>query len=242
MYQSDDPLFERSQLIFTPEQMAYFSQQHVLIAGVGGVGGFVAEALARAGVGRISLADHDDVSASNLNRQIVALRSTIGLDKVRVMQQRISDINPVCEVNIIDRFLEADEMDGLVQKYDFIVDAIDSLNCKVALVLAAKTNNIPVVSSMGAGRRFDPNKIELTDISKTHTCGLAKNVRTRLRKQGIKKGVPVVFSSELPLPPGPEEEISGARNRVVNGTASYMPGIFGLMLAGKVIQMMAEKS
>jgi len=128
----------------------------------------------------------------------------------------------------------------LSESFDYVVDAIDSLNCKVALVETAFRLGLKVVSSMGAGRRTDPSKIEICDFSKTHTCGLARQLRQRLRKQGIKKGVQVVFSSELPLPAGPMEEIEGSRGRVVNGTASYMPGIFGLMLAGMVIRELAE--
>jgi len=233
-------LFERSLLVFEEQGIQQLQKSHVLVAGVGGVGGFVAEALARSGIGKMTLIDHDKVSESNLNRQIIALRSTKGENKAKIMKARIADINPDCEVLIQDRFLKPEDMDELLSEpYDYVVDAIDSLNCKVALVATAYQKKLPVVSSMGAGRRIDPSKIELTDFSKTHTCGLAKNVRQRLRKLGIKKGIPVVFSTELPMAPGPMEEIEGARGRVVNGTASYMPGIFGLMLAGLVIQKLA---
>lgn len=237
-----DPLFERSLLVFDQQAMTQLQSSHVLIAGVGGVGGFVAEALARAGVGKLTLIDHDKVSPSNKNRQIVALDSTIGQLKVEVMAKRIHDINPFCQVQIVARFIEPDAMSALVvQGFDFIVDAIDSLNCKVALVEQAYRHGVPVVSSMGAGRRVDPSKIQLTDISKTFGCGLARVMRQRLKKQGINKGIPVVFSTELPKEPGPFEAIDGARGRVVNGTASYMPGIFGLMLAGLVVQTITQK-
>ena len=238
-----DPLFERSLLVFDQQAMTQLQNSHVLIAGVGGVGGFVAEALARAGVGKLTLVDHDKVSPSNKNRQIVALNSTIGQLKVEVMAQRIYDINPLCEVKTVARFMEPESMPDLVaQGFDFIVDAIDSLNCKVALVEQAFKQDVPVVSSMGAGRRIDPSKIQLTDLSKTYGCGLARVMRQRLKKVGIQKGIPVVFSSEIPKDPGPFEAIEGARGRVVNGTASYMPGIFGLMLAGLVVQHLAKKS
>lgn len=236
-----DPLFERSLLVFDQQAIIQLQNSHVLVAGVGGVGGFVAEALARAGVGALTLIDHDKVSPSNKNRQIVALNSTLGLLKVDVMAQRIHDINPACKVETIARFIEPESMPNLVsQGFDFIVDAIDSLNCKVALVEQAFKQSVPVVSSMGAGRRIDPSKIELTDISKTYGCGLARVMRQRLKKVGITKGVPVVFSSEVPKEPGPFEAIEGARGRVVNGTASYMPGIFGLMLAGLVVQHLTK--
>lgn len=237
----NDPLFERSRLVFSDQGLTRLQKSHVLVAGVGGVGGFVCEALARAGVGHLTLVDHDRVSPSNLNRQIVALHSTQGESKVEVMKQRILDINPTAQVTIIKEFLSPEAMPGLVAEgFDFIVDAIDSLSCKVALVEQAVRQKVPVVSSMGAGRRIDQSKIAIADISKTHGCGLARAMRQRLKKQGIKKGVPVVFSTEIPKDPGPFEAIDGARGRVVNGTASYMPGIFGLMLAGLVIQELAQ--
>ena len=236
-----DPLYERSRLVFSDDGICRLNQSHVLVAGVGGVGGFVAEALVRAGVGKITLVDHDKVSASNKNRQIVALDSTIGRLKVDVMAERLLDINPNCQVNKIAEFLSPEAMPGLVgSSFDFVVDAIDSLNCKVALVEQAYIQQVPVVSSMGAGRRIDPSKIAITDISKTHGCGLARVMRQRLRKLGIKKGIPVIFSTELPKEPGPFEAIEGARGRVVNGTASYMPGIFGLILAGLVVQKLSQ--
>lgn len=235
------PLFERSLLVFEEQGIKQLQNSHVLVAGVGGVGGFVIEALARAGVGKMTIVDHDSVSPSNLNRQIIALESTLGQNKAEVMKQRIYDINPACEVVTIQSFLKPDDMNELLANdFDYVVDAIDSLNCKVALVATAYQRGLKVVSSMGAGRRIDPSKILIADISKTHTCGLARNMRQRLKKQRIAKGVPVIFSTELPKAPGPMEEIEGARGRVVNGTASYMPGIFGLMLAGLVIQDLAK--
>lgn len=237
----NDALFERSLLVFGEEGLAKLQNAHVLIAGVGGVGGFVAEALARAGVGKLTLIDHDSVSASNKNRQIIALDSSTGRYKVDVMQERISDINPNCKVITSKEFICPEDMQDLLsQPFDYVVDAIDSLNCKVSLVATAIKLNRPVVSSMGAGRRVDPSKIKLADISKTHGCALARNMRQRLKKQDISKGVMTVFSEEVPMPPGPMEEIEGARGRVVNGTASYMPGIFGLMLAGYVVKSLSK--
>jgi len=236
-----NPLFERSALVFEEQGLLQLQQAHVLVAGVGGVGGFVIEALARAGVGELTIIDHDNVSASNLNRQIIALSSTIGLNKAEVMASRIHEINPACKVNVSKQFVRPEDMESLLShQFDYVVDAIDSLNCKVSLVLTALQKGLPTVSSMGAGRRIDPSKIVLADISKTHGCGLARNMRHRLKKQRITKGLMTVFSTELPKEPGPMEEIEGARGRVVNGTASYMPGIFGLMLAGYVIQQLTK--
>ena len=232
----DDPFYERSRLVFSDDAINQLINSHVLVAGVGGVGGFVCEALARAGVGTLTLVDHDLVSASNKNRQLVALDSTVSQLKVEVMRQRIADINPSCNVNLLPVFLSPDDMPALVNSgFDFVVDAIDSLNCKAALVEAAIKLKVPIVSSMGAGRRIDPSKIVVADISKTHGCGLARAMRQKLRKAGINKGLDVVFSTELPHAAGDFEEIQGSRGRVVNGTASYMPGIFGLMLAGLVV-------
>ncbi|HHT00840.1 MAG TPA: tRNA threonylcarbamoyladenosine dehydratase, partial [Thiomicrospira sp.] len=184
---------------------------------------------------------HDEISQSNLNRQIIALNSTAGQNKAEVMAKRIADINPGCKVNINKEFIRPEDMQSLLSTpYDFVIDAIDSLNCKAALVITSVQKGIPVASSMGAGRRVDPSKILLADISKTHGCALARNMRQRLRKQRISKGVMTVFSTETPKQPGPMEEIEGARGRVVNGTASYMPGIYGLMLAGYVINKLTE--
>ena len=236
-----NPLFERSLLVFEEQGMLNLSKAHVLVGGVGGVGGFVIEALARAGVGELTIIDHDNVSPSNKNRQIIALNSTQGQNKAEVMAQRIDDINPDCKVNISKDFIRPEDMDSLLNApFTYVVDAIDSLNCKVSFVATAFQKGLPVVSSMGAGRRIDPSKIALADISKTHGCALARNMRQRLKKQGIKTGIMTVFSTEMPKEPGPMEVIEGARGRVVNGTASYMPGIFGLMLAGYVIKDIAE--
>ncbi len=238
----ENPLFERSLLVFGEEGILRLQNAHVFIAGMGGVGGFVAEALARAGVGALTLLDHDVVSGSNKNRQLVALDSTLGAKKVDVMKARILEINPDCQVTVLYQFIRPDDMEVLLSNsYDFVVDAIDSLNCKVALVATALDKGLPVVSSMGAGRRIDPSKVVMADISKTHGCALARNMRQRLKKRGIKKGLMTVFSTEVPNAPGPMEVIDGARGRVVNGTASYMPGIFGLMLAGKVISSLAQR-
>ena len=236
-----NPLFERSELVFESQGIDQLQHAHVLVAGVGGVGGFVIEALARAGVGELTIIDHDTVSPSNLNRPIIALHTTVALNEADVMAQRVADINPDCKVNVSQQFIRPEDMDSLLSvSFDYVVDAIDSLNCKVSLVATALKKGLPTVSSMGAGRRIDPSKIQLSDISKTHGCALARNMRQRLKKQRITKGLMTVFSTELPKEPGPMEEIEGARGRVVNGTASYMPGIFGLMLAGYVIQQLAH--
>lgn len=153
------------------------------------------------------------------------------------MRNRILDIHPLVKVDARAHFLAPDEMPALIDEgFNVVVDAIDSLNCKTALVEAAWRAGTPVFSSMGAGRRFDPTKIQVADLMDTYGCGLARQMRQRLRKRGVGRGVKVVFSTETPCPPGPYEAIKQARGRVVNGTVSYMPGLFGLMLAGEVIK------
>lgn len=242
MHNLNDPLFERTRLVFDDAHLQRIVASKVLVAGIGGVGGFVAEALARGGVGYLVLVDHDRVSPSNLNRQLVALHSTLGQPKVQVMAERVRDINPLVRVEARQQFLTPDDMPLLLDEgFDVVVDAIDSLNCKVALLKTAWQCKVSVFSSMGAGRRVDPTKIKVADLMDTHGCGLARQVRQRLRKQGVGRGIPVVFSEEEPKPCGSYEAIEGARGRVVNGTASYMPGLFGLTLAGLVLKTLGGK-
>jgi tRNA threonylcarbamoyladenosine dehydratase len=236
------PIFERTQIIAGTEGIEQFKHKRILIAGLGGVGSFAAESIARMGIGTIYLVDHDVVSASNLNRQLVALESTIGMKKVEVMAERIRDINPECEVIACDHFLrEADIIELFEhQSFDFVIDAIDSLASKVSLLKIAHQYQIKTVSSMGAGNRIDPAKILTADISKTHTCPLARKIRLRLRRLGVKKGITAVFSSEIPSSPLPPEPVSCGRPRAVNGTVSYMPAIFGLTMTGVIVKSLLQ--
>jgi tRNA A37 threonylcarbamoyladenosine dehydratase len=209
----------------------------VLVAGLGGVGSFAAEALARAGVGELVLADFDRVAGSNLNRQLVALGSTLGELKSQVMAGRIRDINPACRLTLIERFLEPGDMPGLMADgFDQVADAIDSLASKVALIAAALGQGTPIVSSMGAGGRLDPSRIRVGDLMDTSVCPLARAVRGRLRKCGLGRGLTVVWSDEPYLPPLPPEPTPHGRPRAVNGTISYMPSLFGLTMAGVVLR------
>lgn len=234
------PQFERTRILLTATEMAKLSQAHVLVAGLGGVGSYCAEALARAGVGKLTLVDHDVVAPSNINRQLPALLSTVGQSKAELMRARIIDINPACELHIIREFLTPDNVSERVPgDADYVIDCIDSLNCKVALVATSIERGLRVASSMGAGNKLDPTRIRLADIAKTYQCPLASVMRKRLRKRGIYKGVLTVFSDEpgrAPLAPQPVE--GSGRARAVNGTVSYMPPIFGLMLAGAVVQQL----
>lgn len=230
---SQNPLFERTQILIGDEGVERLEKSHVFLAGIGGVGSFAAEALARMGVGEITLVDHDIVSASNINRQLIALNSTIGQLKVDVMVKRINDINPACKVNIITEFLSPASLpDVITSKYDVIVDAIDSMASKAQLMATAWHKNIPIFASMGAGGKLNPSLIRTDDIMDTSMCRLAKQLRGHLRRKGVGRGIQTVYSIEQSLPALPPEAVAHGRPRAVNGTMSYMPSIFGLTLAG----------
>lgn len=231
-----NPLFERTHILIGDEGIEKLQNSHVFLAGMGGVGSFTAEALARMGVGKMTLVDHDVVSESNMNRQLVALTSTVGMLKADVMAQRIEDINPHCQLTLLTEFLTPDSISGVLTKgYDVIVDAIDSLSSKSALLETAWRNDMTVFASMGAGGKLDPTQVRTGDLMDTSICKLAKQLRSQLRKRGVGRGIQTVYSLEAPLPPLPPEPVSRGRARAVNGTVSYMPSIFGLTLAGMVI-------
>jgi tRNA A37 threonylcarbamoyladenosine dehydratase len=230
------PLFERTHILIGDEGIDKLQQSHVFLAGMGGVGSFTAEALARMGVGKMTLVDHDVVSGSNLNRQLVALNSTIDTLKAEVMADRIRDINPDCELTLLTEFLTPETIpDILAQGFDVIIDAIDSLSSKSALLETAWRNDMTVFASMGAGGKLDPTQVRTGDLMDTSMCKLAKHLRAQLRKRGVGRGIQTVYSLESPLPPLPPEPVSRGRARAVNGTVSYMPSIFGLTLAGMVV-------
>lgn len=230
------PLYQRTQILMGDAGIRRLGAAHILVAGLGGVGSFAAEALARAGVGRLTLADHDVVTGSNLNRQLLALMSTLGRPKAQLMAERIQDINPDCQVTLIQRFLAPDDMPALLDGgFDQVLDAIDSLSSKVELIAAAMGQGVPIASSMGAGGRLDPTRLRAGDLMDTRVCPLARAVRSRLRRRGIGRGVTVVWSDEPPRPPLPPEDLGRGRPRAVNGTISYLPALFGLTLAGIVL-------
>ena len=238
------PQFERTRILLGTDEQSKLARAHVLVAGLGGVGSYCAEALARAGVGRLTIIDHDVVALSNINRQLPALLSTVGQPKAEVMAARIRDINPDCQLVVLREFLVPETVADIVPAdADFVIDCIDSLNCKVALVVSSVQRGLRVASSMGAGNKLDPTRIRVADISATCMCPLASVMRKRLRKRGISYGVLTVFADEAgraPLAPQPVE--GRGRARAVNGTISYMPPIFGLVLAGAVIQRLSNAS
>lgn len=192
--------FSRNELAFGKEGLEIMKNSTVAVLGVGGVGTFAAEALARSGVGRLVLVDKDDVDITNVNRQIIALLSTIGQPKVDLMKDRIKDINPECEVIALKMFYTEETYEQFFENgLDFVIDASDTISYKIHLMKECLKRNIPIISSMGAANKIDPTRFQIADISKTHTDPIAKVIRTRLRKEGIRKGIPVVFSDESPI-------------------------------------------
>lgn len=236
------PQFERAGILIGAEGLARLAGKHVFLAGLGGVGSWCAEMLARAGIGRLTLVDMDVVATSNINRQLPALLSTVGQRKADVMAARIRDINPSCRLTVLTDFLTPDNIPALLpQDADYVIDCIDSLNCKVALIVTARERGLPVAASMGAGNKLDVTRVRVSDISKTEVDTLARIVRKRLRKRGVSKNVLCVWTDEPGAAPLPPEEVTHGRARAVNGTISYMPPLFGLMLAGAVVkQLLAE--
>ncbi|OGS98055.1 MAG: tRNA threonylcarbamoyladenosine dehydratase [Gallionellales bacterium RIFCSPLOWO2_02_60_31] len=236
------PQFTRTHILIGDDGLAKLKSKHIFVAGMGGVGSYCTEALARAGIGRLTLLDHDVVAVSNINRQLPALLSSVGQYKVELMRARIADINPDCEVAVLRSFLTRENVNELVPgDCDYVIDCIDSLACKEALVAESHKRGLKVASSMGAGNRVDPTRIKVADISKTIMCPLARTMRQRLhRHHNIYKGILTVFSDESPRPPLPPQPLDRGRPRAINGTISYMPPLFGYMLAGAVIKCLLE--
>lgn len=233
----DNDWTTRTALLLGTEGMRRLAASHVLVVGLGGVGAYAAEEIARAGVGRMTLVDADVVSLSNLNRQLPALHSTLGKPKAEVMAARLRDINPDLEIEVRNCFVRDEETEALLDAahYDFVVDAIDTLSPKTFLIYHALQRHLPIISSMGAGAKMDPSRIRIADISKTTDCALARAVRKRLKGMGISSGLPVVFSMEPANPRAIVEVEDEACKRTTTGTVSYMPALFGCYLASYVI-------
>ncbi len=236
--------FSRTKLLLGEAAMEKLNRSHVAVFGVGGVGGYVCEALARSGVGHFDLTDNDRVSLTNLNRQIIATHKTIGRDKVEVMKERILEINPNADVRIHKSFFLPENADEFpFNEYDYIVDAVDTVTAKLGLVMKAEEKNIPVISSMGAGNKLDASRFRVADIYQTKVCPLAKVMRRELKKRNIKK-LKVVYSEEIPVklsagqekdPKLPEEEQSVGKH-VVPGSVAFVPSVAGLIIAGEVVK------
>ena len=234
--------YSRTRLLLGDSGIQKLRNAHVALFGLGGVGGYAAEALARAGIGKMDLIDNDTVSLTNLNRQLLATHSTIGKYKVDVAAARIADIDPTIEVRTFPVFYLPETQDQFdFSQYDYVLDAIDTVTGKLALIAQAKAANVPVISCMGTGNKLDATAFRVADISKTSGCALARIMRKECQKRGL-KGVKVVYSEELPMEPTvspldpPEPQAEGSSRRSLPGSVAFVPGAAGLVLAGAVIQ------
>ncbi|HMM22905.1 MAG TPA: tRNA threonylcarbamoyladenosine dehydratase [Selenomonadales bacterium] len=242
--------FSRTEMLIGAEALQKLARKKVAVFGVGGVGSFAAEGLARSGVGRLVLVDDDAICLTNLNRQLHATTRTIGRPKVEVMRERILDINPQAEVTTFQTFYLPENADELIaDDYDYIIDAVDTVTAKIDLVVRAHERGIPIVSSMGAGNKLDPAKFEVADIFSTSVCPLAKVMRYELRRRGI-PGLKVVYSREAPIPPPPVAESGCATGcvcpagttrkcttrRQIPGSIAFVPSVAGLIMAGEVVK------
>ena len=251
--------FSRTELLIGSEGLSTLAGRHVMICGIGGVGSYAAEALGRAGVGRITLVDFDDICLTNINRQIHALSSTVGQQKVAAMAARLRDINPAAEIIPVKEFFSHENAERLlVPRPDYVLDAIDHFTAKAALITVCRQQGIPVISSMGAANKLDPTKIEVADISATRNCRMARSMRKILKNSDITSGVQVVYSTELHreldpatssacgsdciCPNRAEQTFRCEHRRAILGSISYIPSIFGLTMAGVVINELLERN
>ena len=226
-------MFSRFELLVGEDNIQKLNQSHVIVFGVGGVGGYVVEALVRSGIGHITIVDNDVVSLSNLNRQIIATQETIGQKKVDVMKKRILSIHPECEVTTLDMFYlpeTADQID--LSQYDYVVDAIDTITSKIELAVRCD-QKIPLISSMGTGNKMNPALLQVSDIYKTSVCPLAKVMRRELKKRRVKY-LKVVYSQELPMKPFASDEIT--HKRTIPGSTAFVPSSAGLLIASEVVK------
>lgn len=247
--------FSRTELLLGKEAMERLAGARVAVFGIGGVGGYVCEALVRSGVGAFDLIDDDKVCLTNLNRQIIATRKTVGKYKTEVMKERILDINPDADVRIHNCFFLPENADEFpFEEYDYVVDAVDTVTAKIALVMKAQGAGVPIISSMGAGNKLDGSQFRVADIYKTKVCPLAKVMRRELKKRGVKK-LKVVYSEEQPMtpledmaiscktncicPPGAEHECT--QRRAIPGSVAFVPSVAGLIIAGEVVKDLIKK-
>lgn len=221
--------FDRTERLVGKDAVSALARAHVAVFGIGGVGGFVCEALARAGIGSFTLVDKDDVDITNLNRQIVALHSTIGKDKADVMRDRIADINPAARVEAVKAFFLPENAYMFdFSAFDYVVDAVDTVTAKIELIVRAKAAGVPVISSMGTGNKLDPTMFKIDDIYKTSVCPLAKVMRKELKARGV-ESLKVLYSEEIPMSPIGDDRRTPA-------SISFVPSVAGLIIAGEVIK------
>ena len=234
---------QRTELLVKEEGIERLKSANILIVGLGGVGSFAAEFLVRSGIGNLTIVDGDTVDITNINRQLPALNSTIGKNKTDVVAERILDINPEINLKKINEFLEPERMEEILtqEKFDYVLDCIDSLSPKLALIITCKRKKIKLVSAMGAGGKTDPSKVMVRDISKTNNCFLAKQIRKKLKKEQIHKGFRCVFSNEIQDENSLKMTDGSNYKKSFYGTISYMPAIFGLYAAAEVIRFLLKK-
>ena len=234
---------QRTELLVKEEGIERLKSANILIVGLGGVGSFAAEFLVRSGIGNLTIVDGDTVDITNINRQLPALNSTIGKNKTNVVAERILDINPEINLKKINEFLEPERMEEILtqEKFDYVLDCIDSLSPKLALIITCKRKKIKLVSAMGAGGKTDPSKVMVRDISKTNNCFLAKQIRKKLKKEQIHKGFRCVFSTEIQDENSLKMTDGSNYKKSFYGTISYMPAIFGLYAAAEVIRFLLKK-
>ena len=236
--------FDRTKRLLGADAMEKLNNSHVAVFGIGGVGGHAADALARSGIGKITIVDSDEVAESNINRQLIATTKTVGRKKVEVMKEHLLEINPEVKVHAHDCFfLPETKAKFDFSKYDYVIDAVDTVTAKLALVEACQESGVPIVSSMGAGNKLDPTAFEVTDIYKTSVCPLAKVMRKELKARGIKH-LKVVYSKEIPLEPIEDAAFvsdESRSRRATPGSIAFVPSVVGLILAGEVIKDLARK-
>lgn len=228
--------FSQSQMMFGKSGIEKLNNSRVAVFGIGGVGGYTVEALARTGVGAVDIIDNDTVSITNINRQIIATHKTVGRLKVDVMRDRILDINPNCVVNTYNTFFTAENSSDFdFSRYDYVVDAIDTVSSKIELVMKCKEADVPIISSMGAGNKLDATRFEVSDIYKTSVCPLAKVMRRELKARGVKK-LKVVYSKEEAIKPIEDSDEQVVGRRAVPSSNAFVPSVVGLIIAGEVIK------
>lgn len=250
--------FSRTELLIGSEGLTRLRNAHCLVLGLGGVGSYAAEALARAGVGKMTLVDFDDICLTNINRQLHALDTTVGKTKVEIMAERLCHINPAADIVALKEFYSKENSQQLLSGgYEYVLDCIDHFTSKVHLLVSCREKGLPVISSMGAAAKLDPTKICVSDIAQTHACRMARSVRKLLRKQGVYSGIKTVYSIEPYHPPmqtdgGCREDcicparegqqFSCQHRKVILGSISYIPAIFGMTMAGVVVNSLLEKN
>jgi tRNA A37 threonylcarbamoyladenosine dehydratase len=232
--------FSRTEILLGKDGVERLKESRIAVFGIGGVGGYVAEALARSGIGALDLIDNDEVSLTNINRQIIALHSTVGRPKVDVMRERVLDINPECNVRVFQCFYLPETKNLFdFKEYDYVVDAVDTVTAKIQLIVQAKEAGVPIISSMGAGNKLNPTMFEVADISETSVCPLARVMRQECKKRGL-KNVKVVYSKEKPVESKlTEEEKKSAEqkgNGMAPGSSAFVPSVAGLIIASEVVK------